>query len=127
MTTARSRWTLPLFSVFLGLLFLVAQRIGGDLGGVLGSLGIMVAFAALLALGGRSETVRGLRGDGRDERFAKIDVHASAIAGTAVITAIIVAFLWEIAHGRDGNPYGLLGAIGGLSYLAAVIVLRWRG
>jgi hypothetical protein len=33
------------------------------------SLAIMTALAALLLLGGRSETIRGLRGDERDERF----------------------------------------------------------
>jgi hypothetical protein len=26
-------------------------------------------------------TIRGLRGDGRDERFRQIDIHATAIAG----------------------------------------------
>jgi hypothetical protein len=30
---------------------------------------------------------------------------ATAIAGLAVITVVIVAFLWEIAHGRSGQPY----------------------
>ena len=34
----------------------------------------MTAFGALILLGGRSETIRGLRGDGRDERFRKIDI-----------------------------------------------------
>ena len=29
---------------------------------------------------GRSETVRGLRGDGRDERFAQIDLQATALS-----------------------------------------------
>jgi hypothetical protein len=63
----------------------------------------------------------------RDERFQRIDIHATAFAGTAVITAIIIAFLVELARGHDGNPYGWLGAIGGLAYLAAVIAMRLRG
>jgi hypothetical protein len=78
-------------------------------------------------LGGRSETIRGLRGDGRDERFRQIDIEATAIAGIAVITAIIVAFVIELARGHDGSPYAWLGAIGGLTYLLAVVVLRLRG
>jgi hypothetical protein len=41
----------------------------------------MTAFGALILFGGRSETVRGLRGDGRDERFRQIDMHATALAG----------------------------------------------
>jgi hypothetical protein len=47
----------------------------------------MTAFGALILVGGRSETIRGLRGDGRDERFRQIDIHATAIAGLAVITS----------------------------------------
>jgi hypothetical protein len=49
------------------------------------------------------------------------------VAGTVVIIAIIVGFLIELAHGRDGNPYTWLGAIGGVPYLAAVIFMRLRG
>jgi hypothetical protein len=71
--------------------------------------------------------VRGLRGDGRDERFRQIDIHATALAGLAVIFAVIVAFIVELARGHDGNPYGWLGAIGGITYIAAIIVFRIRG
>jgi len=87
----------------------------------------MTGFGALILFGGRSETVRGLRGDGRDERFRQIDIHATAIAGVAVITAIIVAFAVELARGQSGSPYAWLGAIGGLTYLVAIIVFRLRG
>ena len=122
----RSKWFLPLFSVFLGGLIFAAQAIGGDPSGGAVSFGILALFGLALLLGGRSETIRGLRGDGRDERFAKMDLHATAIAGTAVITAIIVAFLVEIAQGKDGMPYAWLGAIGGLTYVAAIVVFRLR-
>jgi hypothetical protein len=86
----------------------------------------MTAFGALILLGGRSETIRGLRGDGRDERFRQIDIHATALAGMAVLATIIVAFILEVARGQDGTPYSWLDAIGGLSYLIAVIALRLR-
>jgi hypothetical protein len=87
----------------------------------------MTAFGALILLGGRSETIRGLGGDGRDERFRQIDIHATALAGMVVLATIIVAFILEVARGQDGTPYSWLGAIGGLSYLIAVIALRLRG
>lgn len=122
-----TKWFMPLFSVALGLVILAAQWIGGDPGGGLVSLAIMTAFGAVLLLGGRSETIRGLRGDGRDERFRQIDIHATALAGLAVITAIIIAFVIALANGRSGEPYTWLGAIAGLTYLVAVIVLRIRG
>jgi hypothetical protein len=123
----RSRWLLPLSAVALGFVMLAAEWTGGDLSGGLWALGIMTLFGALVLFGGRSETIRGLRGDGRDERFRQIDIHATAVAGLAVITASIVAFVVEVARGHSGSPYGWLGAIAGLAYLLAVIVFRLRG
>jgi len=127
MRMPRSKWFLPLFSVALGLLMLVALWIGGNPSLGLQSLAIMTGFGTIVLFGGRSETIRGLRGDGRDERFRQIDIHATAVAGLAVITAIIVAFLVEVARGHEGTPYSWLGAIGGLTYLIAVVALRMRG
>lgn len=124
---SRSKWFQPLFAVGLGLLFLAAMWIGGDPRNGLYSLAIMVAFGAAILLGGRSETVRGLRGDGRDERFRQIDTAATAIAGLVLITVVIGAFLVEVARGQDGSPYAALGAVAGLAYLVAVAALRIRG
>jgi hypothetical protein len=127
MQISRSKWFLPLFAVALGLVMFAAQWIGGDAASGLVSLAIMTAFGALVLLGGRSETIRGLRGDGRDERFRRIDVDATAISGIAVITAIIIGFVVEVARGHSGSPYSWLGAVAGIAYLLAVVVLRLRG
>jgi hypothetical protein len=127
MQMTKSKWFLPLFSVALGVALMAAQWIGGHPMSGFVSLLILTAFGAVFLLGGRSETIRGLRGDGRDERFRQIDIHATAIAGLAIITAIIVAFLVEVGRGHDGSPYTWLGAIGGVTYLVAVVVLRFRG
>jgi hypothetical protein len=90
-------------------------------------LAILTGFGVLILLGGRSETIRGLRGDGRDERFRQMDIHPSALAGTVVIGAIIIAFIVDVGRGHDGTPYSRLGAIGGLAYVIAAVVLRLRG
>jgi hypothetical protein len=127
MQMTRTKWFLPLFAVALGLVMLAAQWVGGNPRSGLGSLAIMAGFGALVLLGGRSETIRGLRGDGRDERFRQIDIEATALAGITVITAIIVAFVIEIARGHSGNPYSWLGAVGGLAYVVAIVALRLRG
>ena len=127
MEMARSKWFLPGFAVALGVVILVAEWIGGDPSGGIISLAILAAFGVLVLLGGRSETIRGLRGDGKDERFRQIDIHATAIAGIAVISAIIIAFIVEVARGHDGSPYTWLGAVAGIAYLVAVAVLRLRG
>ena len=126
-TMCRSRWFLPLFALALGGVVFAAQAIGGNPGSGLISWGILAFTGAIFLLGGRSETIRGLRGDGRDERFQRIDIHATAFAGIVIITAIIVAFIVELAKGQDGNPYSWLGAVGGLAYIAAIVVMRLRG
>jgi zinc transporter ZupT len=126
-TMCRSRWFVPLFAVVLGAAMFGASALGGHPGAGLAAFGVMALAGAVVLFGGRSETIRGLRGDVRDERFQRIDIHATAFAGFMVIAAVIVGFLVEIAHGREGNPYTWLGAIAGFSYIAAVVVMRLRG
>ena len=122
----RSRWWMPLFALALGAAFFAAYAIGGDAGEGVFAFGVMAALAALFFFGGRSETLSGLGGPGRDERWAAIDLKASAIAGLLLITIVIGAFMYEIANGDDGSPYAQLGAIAGVAYIAAVAFLRWR-
>jgi hypothetical protein len=91
------------------------------------SLAIMAAFGGLVLLGARSETIRGLRGDGRDERFREMDVRATARAGLVVIRAIVVAFVVEVARGHSGEPYAWLGALARVAYITDIVILRLRG
>ncbi|MBA3347641.1 MAG: hypothetical protein H0T13_03685 [Actinobacteria bacterium] len=123
----RTKWFLPGLSLAFGLAFLGALWAGGNPEDGVFSLGVMVVFGLLILIGGRSETIRGLRGDGRDERFARLDLVATAIAGNVLIAMVLSACVWEWAHGRDGSPYVQLGSITGVVYLAAVGFLRWRG
>ena len=101
--------------------------LGGQPGEGVGALVGLTAFGLFFLLAGRSETVRGLRGDGRDERFAQIDLQATAVAGSVLLVALIVAWLVAIARGQSGSPYDWLLAVGGLAYLLAVAWFRWRG
>jgi hypothetical protein len=117
---------LPLFSAALGLVFLGALWAGGDRRGGLEALALMVAIGLLVLAGGRSELIRGLRGDGRDEYWQRLDIHATVLAGNVAIALIIGMCVWEWAHGRDGTPYAQLGAITGVAYVVAIGVLRWR-
>ena len=127
MQITRSKFFVPLVAVALGFAMLTAQWIGGDPKSGLISLVIMTVLGALVLLGGRSDTVRGLRGDGRDERFHRIDVMATAVAGSVLFGTIIVASLVQMARGEDAAPFSWLGVIAALSYLGAVAVLRLRG
>jgi hypothetical protein len=127
MQITKTKWFLPLFAVALGLVMLAAQWIGGHPGEGAFSMALLSACGALFLFGGRSETIRGLRGDGQDERFRLMDLAATAIAGMVAITAIIAGFVVEVARGHDGTPYSWLGAVAGLAYLIAIVALRMRG
>jgi hypothetical protein len=65
-------------------------------------------------------------GPGRTERWAAIDLRARAISGLAVMLATTAAWLYELAEGRDGSPYGQLLAVGGVAYIGAIVFLRRR-
>jgi hypothetical protein len=67
-----------------------------------------------------------MRVDGRDERFAYIDLRATAYSGLALTVAIIGAFWFELANGRDGWRYTWLGVVGGLTYILSIVLLRLR-
>jgi hypothetical protein len=121
-----SRWFALALCVALGGVVLLAGWLGGQLASGLIGLGVMTCFGLFVTLAGRSETIRGLRGDGRDERFALIDIKATAITGHVLIIAVVIGFLVEIARGHSGNPFTWLGAIAGLTYVLAVGYFRWR-
>jgi hypothetical protein len=123
----RGEWGLPLFSLALGGVLWAASWIGGHPVAGLVSFLVMAGFGAIFVVGRRSESLRMMAaGRGADERWRSIDLQATAVSGLAVITAVIVGFLWEIAHGRSGQPFALLGAIAGITYLVALVWLRWR-
>ena len=123
----RTRWFMPAFSLFLGVLMFVAFWIGDNPGQGAAAAAVMAVLAAVFFFGARrSETLAGLGGPARDERWERIDVHATVLAGIVLVLAIIGAWLVEIAQGKDGSPYAQLGAVGGLAYILAVAFLRWR-
>jgi hypothetical protein len=117
---------MPSFCLLLGGLVLAANWIGGDLGTGLRSSALFVVLAAVFLFARRSETLQGLGGPGRDERWAMIDLRATAFAGGAVIVVVAGAWLWELSQGEDGNPYTWIMATGGLAYIVAVVVARLR-
>ena len=120
------RWAVPSVGLTIGVAYLIAAWVSGNPVLGLEMLAIMLLFTGGTVLAARrSETVKGLL-DGRDERITSIDLKATAFAGGVVLITIIGAFVVEIARGQDGLPYSWLGALGGLSYLGAVIALRMR-
>ena len=120
------RWAAPLVGLTIGIAYLIAAWISGNPVLGLEMLAIMLLFTGGMVIAARrSETVKGLL-DGRDERITSIDLKATACAGGVVLITIIGAFVVEIARGQDGLPYSWLGALGGVTYIGAVIALRIR-
>ncbi len=117
---------MPVVALVLGGLIFGAMAAGGNAADGAGGFGVMAAVAALFFFGQRSDTLRGLGGPGRDERWSMIDLRASAFAGLVVITVLAGAWLWELSQGEDGSPYSEVMAVGGIAYVAAVVVLRRR-
>jgi hypothetical protein len=124
MTHRYPKWTVPALSFVLGAICLVAFWIGGNESEGWFSFAVMTGFGLVFVLGGRSELIRGLRGDGRDEYWATLDRDATTIAGLVLICAVIALAIWEWAHGRSGSPYAQLGALAGVVYLLALAGLR---
>ena len=127
MTTRRyPKWFMPAFCVALGVACLAAFWAGGNRNQGLFSLALFAAIALVFAIGGRSDTIRGLRGDGRDEYWESLDLTATALAGLVLICLVIAMCFWEWGHGRSGSPYSQLGAITGIAYVVVLVALRLR-
>jgi hypothetical protein len=120
------RWVTPAAAVAIGVAYLAAGLLGGDTAFAVGGFILMVGIAAGLLVSRRfSETVAGLL-DRRDERINALDSQATVFAGMALIAAALIGFVVEIARGEDGAPYSMLGAIAGVAYVSALVVLRFR-
>jgi hypothetical protein len=117
---------LPAFTLALGVASGAAEWIGGDPEDGAKAFGLMAVLALVLAVGARkNETVDLINAP--DERWRTLDRAATAFAGIVLVAVLIGAWLWEVAHGRDGEPYTQLCVIGGASYIAALTYLRFRG
>ena len=124
----RSRWWAPVYSLALGAIVFAAFAMGGNPGDGAKAFALFAVIAAVFCFGSpRSETLGGLGGVGRDERWAALDLRATAFGGFVALLATMGAWLYELAEGHDGSPYGQLLAVGGIGYIVAIAFLRWRG
>jgi ABC-type transport system involved in cytochrome c biogenesis permease component len=124
--SSNSTWLAVLVPALLGAAILAAELTAGDVAEGLVWFALLAGVGALLAFGGRFESVRLARGDGEDEREAMINQRAMAAVGIVLMIALTVVIVFQIARGDDPSPYTQIAALGGVSYVAALLVLHRR-
>jgi hypothetical protein len=100
---------------------------GGDPGLAIGLI-VFYLIAAAIAFawaGGRGDIAAMLRVDS-DERQQSIGRDALAITGTILIFVALAGLVVQTARGLDPGPYGKMCVVSGVTYAAAVAVLRSR-
>jgi uncharacterized membrane protein len=117
------KWAGPALVLAFGLAVFAASLVWGHPTDGIWALALSAVFAGALAVGGRSELVRSMRGDG-DERIAHItnvtNLIVLNVAGLAAVAGAVV----EQARGFHSGPWTLACVIGGGVYLAVFIVVR---
>jgi hypothetical protein len=121
----RAHWV-PALVAALAIPTFAAFWIGGDprAGLIWGSLSVV--FALVLVLGGRSDTIRLLRGEDDDERTLALEYRATTFTAAALIVALAVLFLVTAARGDNPIVYGLLLLLAEATHLSALAVLNRR-
>jgi hypothetical protein len=121
-----SWWWIPALVAGLAVPTFLAFWIGGDprAGLIWGSLSIL--FALALVLGGRSDTIRLLRGEDDDERTIALELQATMWTTVALTVALAALFLVTAARGENPLVYGLLLLLAETTHLGALAVLNRR-
>jgi hypothetical protein len=119
------RWTMPALIVVLGGGLAVAAWAGGNGGLALALAGfyLVCCAGAYLWSRGRGDVAAVLASAG-DERQRQVDLRASAVAGGAALAFCLAGGALDLARGGTGNPWVLICAVGGVSYLAAFAYFR---
>ncbi len=117
-------WVAPLLVAAVGIPTFLAFWIGGrpELGAVWA--GVNVAFALVIALGRRRDTIRLLSGTEDDERARLLDYKATSAMGIVLVVALAGLFFVAGIRGENGLDYGVLLVLGEATRLIALAVLN---
>lgn len=123
----RPPWVVPTVVALTAVPTFVAFWIGGN--PELGAMwaGVSLVLAGVLAIGGRSDTIKLLRGDHDDERAVALENQALTITSVVLTSALAVLFLVSGIRGENRLVYGVLLLLGEATHLAALAVLSRRG
>jgi hypothetical protein len=120
-----NRW-IPALVAALAIPTFIAFWIGGDPRAGLIWGGLSVVFALVLVVGGRSDTIRLLRGEDDDERALALELQATTMTAAVLIVALAALFLVTAARGESPVVYGVLLLLAEMTHLGALAVLNRR-
>lgn len=86
--------------------------------------GVNVAFALVIVLGRRSDTIRLLSGVEDDERTRLLEYKAGTIMGFVLVAALVGLFYAAAIRGESGIVYGVLLLLAEATRLTALAVLN---
>lgn len=111
----------------LGGAITVATWVGGDHVTAVGTGVFYVVMCTLVfAWSGRSGDVAAIMRVDGDERQRSLDHDATALSALGMGSCAIIGAIVQLARGENALPYLLVAAVGGLSYIIALSVLRAR-
>jgi hypothetical protein len=117
-------WLVPVLVASFAIPTFGAFWIGGrpELGAAWAA--VNVAFAIAIAIGGRSDTIRMLRGGEDDERTLLLEYQATTVSAIVLIGALTGLFLAAGIRGESGLVYGALLLLAEAAHLTALFVLN---
>lgn len=119
-------WLAPALVGAIAVPTFAAFWIGGRPG--LGAVwaGVNVAFAAVLALGRRSDLIRMLSGVDDDERARLLEYKAGTVMGFVLVGALVALFYAAAVRGESALLYGVLLLLAEATRMTALAVLSRR-
>lgn len=117
-------WLAPVLVAAVAAPTFVAFWIGGrpELGAVWA--GVNVAFAIVIALGRRSDTIQLVSGTEDDERTRLLDYKATSAMGLVLLVALGGLFFASAIRGETGLVYGVLLLLAEATRLITLAVLN---
>jgi hypothetical protein len=105
----------------------IATWVSGEHGMAIGLVAIyaVAAVVAYVWSGGIGDVAAIMR-IGGDERQRGMDRDATAIMGIVVVLAAILGVIIQTARNADPGAYGVICAVGGISYAVSLFALRRR-
>jgi hypothetical protein len=125
-TTAGHRTAATLILAVGGGALAVATWISGSPAIAIGLVIFYVAAGGIAYLwAGRDSDIGAIMRAGGDERQRSLDRDATALSGLAMALAAIIGSIVSVArNGGDPGGYGTICVVGGLTYVASLVVLK---